>query len=245
MIVNEAFVRKFFSGRNSLGAQFGTGRGIVKPGYEIIGVVKDTKYRSMREIPPPIFYKYNFGPAVFPASFVLHVRTFGDPRGIIQPVRELLKSIDPQVPVYQAATLSEEVDRSLWQERLLVALPSSFGIFAMLLSMIGLYGVLVYFVVRHEREIGVRMALGAQADQVVWLVIRRVIPTLCIGLLAGAALSVLTAEWIRNLLYGIQPLDASSAGAVLLLMVVLGIAGAAGPALRAIRVDPALTLRQD
>jgi macrolide transport system ATP-binding/permease protein len=244
-IVNEAFVKKFLSGRNPVGAQFGSGPGIVKPGFEIIGVVGDTKYRSLREIPPPIFYTYNLGPAAYPESFVLHVRTHRDPHEMIQPVLKLLKSIDSQVPVYQVATLSEEIDRSLWQERLLVALTTSFGLFAMLLSMIGLYGVLAYFVVRRRREIGVRMALGAQTGQVVWLVVKRLIPTLCMGLLAGAALSALAAGWVRNLLYGIQPLDPSSAGTALLLMMGLGVAGAVAPALRAVRVDPASALRQD
>ena len=128
---------------------------------------------------------------------------------------------------------------------MLVGLSSGLGGFAILLSVIGLYGVLAYYVVRRQREIGVRMALGARVGQILWLVVRRVIPILGTGLLAGAALSICAAAWVRNLLYGVQPLDPSSAIAVFLLILLSGLAGAIAPALRATRVDPAFTLRQE
>lgn len=112
VIVNTAFVRKFLAGRDPLGQQFDTGTRFQKFRYEIIGVVGDTKYRSLREIPPPIFYTDDFGPNAYPDSFILHVRSHGDPHAVIQPVRRLLNSIDPELPLYEVATLSEEVDRS-------------------------------------------------------------------------------------------------------------------------------------
>jgi hypothetical protein len=245
VVVNEAFVRKFFNGQSAIGHQFATGKIFEKPQYEIVGVVNDTNYRSLREIPPPIFYQYEFGPKRYPNTFILHVRTHGDPRAIIQPMRELLRSIDSTVPFYQIATLSEEVDRSLWQERLLVALASCFGVFAMTLSAIGLYGILAYFVSARRREIGLRMALGAESRQVIWLVSRRVIPALGTGVIAGALLSWLAGTWVRNLLYGVQPFDPWSASTALVLLLAIGIAAAAAPAFRAVRVDPASTLRQE
>jgi hypothetical protein len=245
VIVNETFVQRFLSGQSPLGRQFSNGKEFVKPRFEIIGVVNDTKYRSLREVPPPIYYTCAFGPKAYPDAFILHVRTHGDPRAIIQPMRKLLQSIDSTVPFYQVATLSEEVDRSLWQERLLVALASSFGIFAMTLSAIGLYGILAYFVTGRRREIGLRMALGAESGHVIWLVIRRVLPTLVVGILGGAILSVLAGVWVRSLLYGVQPFDAWSTSAALLLLAAVGIGAAAAPALRAIRVDPASTLREN
>ncbi len=245
MVVNEAFVQRFLGGQNPLGRQFATGKEFVTPQYEVIGVVNDTVYRSLREVPPPIYYKYAFGPKAYPNSFILHVRTLGDPRTIIQPVRELLQSIDSTVPFYQVATLSEEVDRSLWQERLLVTLASCFGVFAMTLSAIGLYGNLAYFVSARRREIGLRMALGAESRQVIWLVSRRVVPALATGILAGAALSWLASVWIRSLLYGVQPFDPLSASGALILLLAIGISAAAAPAFRAVRVDPASTLRQE
>lgn len=248
VIVNEAFAQRFLAGHSPIGRQFTASLSVGKefePQYEIIGVVNDTKYRSLREVPPPIYYTYGFGPKAYPDTFILHVRTHGDPRGIIQPMRRLLQSIDPTVPFYQVATLSEEVDRSLWQERLLTALASCFGIFAMTLSAIGLYGILAYFVTGRRREIGLRMALGAESRQVIWLVSRRVVPALVTGIVAGAVLSWLASRWIRSLLYGVQPFDPWSASAALVLLLGIGTAAAAAPAFRAVRVDPASTLRQE
>ncbi len=245
VIVNAAFVRKFLNGQNPLGRQFGTGRRFIKPQYEIIGVVSDTKYRSLREVPPPILYTCDFGPKAYPDTFILHVRSHGDPHAVIQPVRELLKSIDPEVPLYQVATLSEEVDRSLWQERLLVVLTSCFGIFALLLSAIGLYGILAYFVAQRQREIGLRMALGANSGHVIRLIAGRIIPTLALGAAAGLALSWLARAWVGSVLYGVKAYDPWSTSAALVLIFTVGTGGAMAPTLRAIRVDPSLTLRQE
>ncbi|MGA2601173.1 MAG: ABC transporter permease [Bryobacteraceae bacterium] len=245
VVVNAAFVRKFLNGLNPLGQQFGTGRRFIKPQFEIIGVVSDTKYRSLREVPPPILYTYDFGPKAYPDTFILHVRSYGDPHAVIQPVRELLKSIDPEVPLYQVATLSEEVDRSLWQERLLVVLTSCFGAFALLLSAIGLYGILAYFVAQRRREIGLRMALGANSGHVIRLVAARIIPALALGAAAGLALSWFASAWVGSVLYGVKPYDPWSTSAALLLVFMVGIAGAMAPTFRAIRVDPSSTLRQE
>jgi predicted permease len=245
VIVNEAFVKKFFNGGRALGQQFATGQRFEKPEYEIAGVVNDTKYRSLREIPPPIFYLCGFGQKQYPDAFKLHVRTQGDPRALIQPIRELLKSIDPQVPLYQAGTLSEEVDQSLWQERVLVSLTTCFGAFALLLSAAGLYGILAYFVARRRREIGLRMALGASARSVTVLVGQRIILVLAIGIAAGVALAWSLSSWMRSILYGVRPFDPWAASLTMLLLAVTAMAAAVLPVLRAVAVDPAEALRQD
>jgi predicted permease len=245
VIVNEAFVRKFLNGRNPLGSQFDTGKRFEKPRYEIIGVVSDTKYRSLREVPPPIYYSFGFGLNAYPDAFVLHVRSHGDPHAIIQPVHRLLQSIDPELPLYQVATLSEEVDHSLWREHLLVALTSCFGAFALLLSAIGLYGILAHFVTRRQQEIGLRIALGADSQQVIWLVARRVLPMLAMGVFAGAALSWLVGQLVRSLLYGVQPFDLISEIPAILLLITIAIGGATVPTLRAVRLDPSSVLRNE
>jgi predicted permease len=244
VVVNEAFVQRFLAGQNPVGRQFGTGREFVKPRFEVVGVVNDTKYRSLREVPPPIYYVPGFGPKAYPDSFVLHVRARGDPHSIIQPMRKLVQSLDPEMPFYQVATVSEEIDRSLWQERLMVALASCFCLFAMALSAIGLYGILAYFVTGRRREIGLRMALGAESSHVIWLVTKRLVPAMAAGLLGGVLLSFVALTWVRSLLYGVQPFDPWSMGSAVLMMTAIGLAAAVAPAVRATRVDPAPTLRQ-
>jgi ABC-type antimicrobial peptide transport system permease subunit len=156
----------------------------------------------------------------------------------------LLRTIDPELPLYQVATVSDEVDDSLWQERLLAALTSCFGAFALALSAIGLYGIMAHFVGQREREIGLHMALGANSREVVHLVVRRVIPALGMGILAGAALSWLASAWVRSLLFGVQAFDPVTGGATILLFAVIGSGAAILPALRAIGVDPVVTLRE-
>ncbi len=245
VVVNEAFVRKFLNGRLPLGAKFATGQRFVKPENEIIGVVSDTKYRSLREVPPPIYYTNDFGPQAYPDAFILHVRSHGNPQTIIEPVRQLLKSIDPEVPLYQVATLSEEVDRSLWQERLLTALSSGFGGFALLLSALGLYGILAYFVTRRQREIGIRMALGAHPQDVAWFVVRRVIPTVGMGVLTGAALSLFANTWVRSLLFGVPLVDPMTHLIAISMVIAIAAGAVIVPVLHAIRVDPSTTLRQE
>ncbi len=247
VVVNRAFARHFFPGQNAIGQIFTT-----DPKYfwtasqlQIVGVVTDTKYRSLREVSPPIYYRAGFGPNDFPGTFVLHVRAHGDPRALIPSVRQLLASIDPRLPLYEVATLTEEIDRSLWQERLLVALASCFGAFAIVLSAIGLYGILAYFVASRRREIGLRMALGAAPADVGWLLARQLIPTLIAGLAGGAALSLAAGTWVRGVLYDVDGFDARSMVTALMAVLTVAIASAASPALRAVRVDPASTLRQE
>jgi predicted permease len=245
VIVNETFVRTFLNGKNPLGAQFDTGQRFTKPRYNVIGVAGNTKYRSLRELPPPIVYMPGFGPNSYPDTFILHVRSSGDPHAVLQPVRELLRSIDPTLPIYQVGTLSEDIDRSLWQERLLVVLTSCFGVFALALSGIGLYGILAYFVARREREIGVRMALGAGARRVVKLVVGQVAPTLLAGGFAGVLFAWLARKWVETVLYEVQPFDGFTTLGVVLLLVVMGLAGTVGPIWRALRLDPASVLRAE
>jgi predicted permease len=244
-IVNQAFVRKFLNGRNPLGEEFSAHGQSAKPTHEIIGVVSDSKYRSLREVPPPTMYTNEFGPKAYPGTFILHVRSRGDPRAVIDPVRQTLRSVDPELPVYHVSTMTEQVDRSLWRERLLAMLTSGFGVFAMALASLGLYGILAYFVARRRREIGLCMALGAERSDIIRMVVRRVIPPFVLGLAAGAVLSWLAGAWIRSLLFGVGPFDAAAGGMALVLLGIIGTLAAVVPTFRAMRIDPALALRQD
>ena len=245
VIVNQAFVRRFSNNQSPLGRQFALGREFKKAAYEIVGVVNDTKYRSLREVPQPIVYAYDYGPQAFPNTFVLHVRTRTDPASLIGPVQKLVRTLDPKMPAYQASTINVEEDRSLWQERTLSGLAACFGVFAAVLVALGLYGILANFVAGRRRDIGIRLALGAASRHILLLLTVLVLPILGVGLLVGAGLSLLAGNWAKSLLYEVEATDQwSFAGSLLLVLAIAAIA-ALYPLRRALRVDPATTLRAD
>lgn len=209
--------------------------------FEIIGVVSDAKYRSMREPMMPTVYQFahEFG------SFVLHVRTRGRPELIIQSVRQALTALDPAVPFVDISTLAEEVNASTAVERLTAALASIFGTIAALLTAVGLYGLLACVVAQRRREIGVRMALGAQTMDIGILVGRQALAMAVGGIVLGFAAAAAAAQWMRSLLYGVAPSDPRSLAAAAVFVVLVAAVAIAIPVLRATRIAPAAALRQE
>jgi predicted permease len=253
VIVNQAFARRFFPGRNPLGDALGKRFGSLGPGgvatadSEIVGVVSDAKYRSLREPVPPTVYS----PMVdgFDNAFILHLRTRERPEAMIAPVREIVHSLDPEMPIIEVRTLREEVEATLWQERLLALLGTIFGAIAALLASIGLYGALDYAVKSRTREIGVRMAVGAQPARIVGLFSREALlltaSGIGLGLCAYAAAAVVFNLWISGILYDLRPW---APVAVLSVVVLVGLTAAIATtpaALRAARIDPASALRAE
>jgi len=240
MIVNEQFVRRFIGSRNPIGARLGR-----NGEREVVGVVGDSYYRSLRESPPSIAYMMGFGPKMNTGAFVLYVRTETSPAAAIEPIRKLMRSIESAIPVYDASTLSAEVQRSLWRERLVVGLARSFAVFAVVLSAIGLYGVLAYFVAQRSREIGIRLALGAVARDVIWTVFRCIAAVLIVGFGAGIGISAVASHWLRNLLFGANFTDPFILSGSLLLVLIMAVGAAGVPIYRALQIDPASTLKSD
>ncbi|HMJ63398.1 MAG TPA: FtsX-like permease family protein, partial [Bryobacteraceae bacterium] len=244
-IVNLAFVRHFFPGQNPLGRLFGAlgadGRGA--PQNQIVGVVSDAKYRSLREPVPPTSYGAVVGG--FDSSFILHLRTRGDPTAAIAPVRETLRRLAPGLPFVEVRTLREEVETSLWQERLLAWLSTLFGGFAAVLAGIGLYGALDFAVKARRREVGVRVALGASPLRVVRLLSRETLLLVAAGALSGIAMYAVSARWIRQALYNVALSDPMALGSALLLIAVVAVFAVAFPVRRAARIDAASALRQE
>jgi predicted permease len=244
-IVNLSFVRHFFPGENPLGRRFGNGGpdGRGAPQNQIVGVVSDAKYRSLREPIPPTVYS----PVVsgFDGDFILHLRTRGDPAAAIAPVREALRRLAPGLPFVEVRTLREEVETSLWQERLLAWLSALFGGFAALLAGIGLYGALDFAVKARRREVGVRVALGATPSRVVRLLSRETLLLVTAGALSGIAVYAISARWIRQALYEVVPSDPEALGSALLFIAVVAWLAIAFPLWRAARVDPASALRHE
>ncbi|HWW82266.1 MAG TPA: ABC transporter permease, partial [Vicinamibacterales bacterium] len=183
-IVNEQFVKRLLGGEPALGRHvgFGSDPGTPTP-IEIVGVVSDAKYTSIREeIEPQLFFPYLEGPN--PRGFIAYLRTTGDPSSVARSARLVMHDLDPALPLHDVRTLEQQVDRSLVNERLLASLSVVFSSLATILAMVGLYGVTAYMVTRRTREIGVRMALGALARDMAWLVMRDV------AWLVGAGIAV-------------------------------------------------------
>jgi predicted permease len=245
MIVNQTFVRRFFPDKSPVGQRFGGPGpgGVAKADHEMIGVMSDAKYRSLREPIPPTVYT----PVVdgFDSSFILHVRTRQRPAALIAPVREVLRSIDPELPFIEVRTLREEVEASLWQERLLAALSTAFGGIAALLASIGLYGALDYAVKSRTREIGVRMALGAQPARIVSLLSRETLVLVAGGAILGLGAYAVAAVWIRRVLYDVHSWEPLAVGSVLVLVGLVAAIAAAPAVYRAVRIDPASALRAE
>lgn len=245
VIVNQTFAVRFFPGRNPAGERFGGPGpdGTARANNEIIGVVSDAKYRSLREPIPPTVY----GPVVdgFDSGFILHVRTHQRPEALIAPVRHALRSLDPELPFLEVRTLRDEVEASLWQERLLAALATIFGAIATLLAGIGLYGALDYAVKSRTREIGVRMALGAQPSRIVGLLSRQILLLIVSGAALGLCAYAAAAVWMHRVLYDVRPWEPSVVGSVLFVIGLAAVIAAAPPAYRAVRIDPASALRTE
>ncbi len=245
VVVNQTFARHFFSGRNPIGKRFGFPGpdGIAKGDNEIIGVVSDAKYRSLREpIQPTVYTAVVDG---FDEPFVLHLRTPQRPEAMIAPVREVLRSLDPELPLIEVLTLRQEVHATLWQERLLAMLATIFGAVAALLASIGLYGALDYSVKSRTREIGVRMALGAQPGSIIGLLSRETALVIGIGFILGLGAYAVAANWIAHLLYGTSRWEPIAVVSVLLFLLAMSAIAAAPAAYRAVRIDPATALRSE
>jgi predicted permease len=244
-IVNESYAKKYFGDRSPIGRHigFGTNPGTKTP-IEIIGVVKDAKYMGVRdEIPRTVYFA--FMEDDFAGGAVMYVRTSNRPDAAFGAVREVLRQLDPNVPMVRARTMEAQLDQSLLNDRLVATLSAAFGTLATLLAVIGLYGVMAFTVSRRTREIGVRMALGAVQGDVVWLVMREVLMLVGTGVVLGLAGAWGLGRLISSQLYGVTANDpVSSAAAAALLAAVALVAGYV-PAWRATRVNPVLALRYE
>ena len=245
VIVNQVFARRYFAGKNPIGGRFGFagGGGVARADNEIVGVVSDAKYRSLREPIPPTVYN----PSVdgFDYAFVLHVRTGRRPEMMVGPVRQVLRSLDPELPFIEVRTLREEVEASLWQEHLLAVLTTIFGGIAALLASIGLYGALDYAVKSRTREIGVRMALGASPSRIIGMLSRETLWIVACGVVFGLCAFGAAAVWIRRVLYDVRPWEPAAVIPVLLLIAMMAVIAGAPAAFRALRIDPASALRSE
>jgi predicted permease len=244
-MVNEAFVRHFLPGSNALGRRFGFGLGRrVQLDTEIVGVVRDAKYASLRESPSPVFY-VSYRQAKQQRGLHFYLRMSGDPEAVAPLVRRAVSALAPNLPVRDLKTMRQQIDESVGAERRLSALTVSFAGMATMLAAIGLYGVLAYDVARRTREIGIRMALGARIAQVRGLVMRQVGLTLSIGTAIGLGAAAAAGRLIQATLFGATPWDPVVYVSAVAVIVLMTFAAAYVPARRASRVDPMVALRDE
>ena len=236
VVVNQAFMRRFFPALDPIGRRFGNGQSL----FEIVGVSGDAKYRSLREPMTPTFYTLNVA-----SSFVLHVRTRMAPEGIEQPVRQALAALDPAVPFVEIHTMAEEVDATTASERLTAGLASIFGLMAALLAAVGIYGLLAYAVAQRRHEIGIRMALGARPAEIGRMIGGQALLMAAVGAAIGIAAAVPAARWIRTLLFNVPPADTLSFVAAVGFVLLVSLAAALLPANRAAHVEPSSALRDE
>ncbi len=242
-IVNEKFAKRYFGETNVVGRHIGQGGDPgTKTDIKIVGVARDTKYESMRdEIPLEVFRPYR--QMNFVVGMSAYVRTARDPDQMFSAIRGTVRGIDPDLPVSGMKTLEKQLENSLVTERLVASLSSAFGLLATMLAGIGLYGVMAYTVARRTREIGIRMALGAAAGHVVWLVMREVLLLVGIGIAIGLPAAWALTRLVQTQLYGITPNDPITIGLAVLGIAFVALTAGYLPARRATRVDPMRALR--
>jgi predicted permease len=241
-IVNKHFAEHFFPGRSAVGKRLGQGTGPKsKLTTEIIGVVADSLYEGPREGVRRQVFVPNWGRN----SAVFYVRTQAGSGSAYNIIRNEVKQLDASMPVYGMKTLEAQLDETLLTDRLIAMLSAGFGLLATLLASIGLYGVMAFVVARRRKELGIRLALGAQPGLVIWLVMQEVLLLLAIGLAVGIPAAMALGGFVSAQLYGIQPHDPWIAGSTMAVLTLVSAAAGLIPAHRASRIDPILALRHE
>jgi predicted permease len=235
VIVNEVAARRYWPGQEAVGKR--TSRG------EVVGVVRNSREKGVTEDPRPLIYL----PLLqsYAGELTLQVRTAADPQTLLGAVRREVQSLDTTLPLYSLRTLAEQKDGSLYAERLAALLLTLFAVLALLVAAIGIYGVLSYAVTERTREMGIRLAHGAQARDLLKLVVGQGMRLTLIGLVIGVGVSFALTRLISRLLFGVSPTDPLTFIVIPLLLAVVALLACWIPARRATRMDPLAALRYE
>jgi len=243
-VINRALAQRQFPEKNPIGSSFRMKEGGLP--IEIVGVCADSKYAWIRQDDPPAFFVlYTQQKDDLSGGMTFEIRTNGNPRNFVPAIRQVVESVDKDLPLIEIRTQQEQIDATLAPERSFASVTTGFGVLALLLASIGIYGVMAAAVSRRINEIGVRMALGARANQVLRMVLGEAtmlaLGGVCVGLLAAFGLT----RFLASFLYGLKPTDALTFAASGFLLWLVAIIASWSPARRASRIQPVHALRHE
>ncbi|MGB9418291.1 MAG: ABC transporter permease [Acidobacteriaceae bacterium] len=241
-IINEEFAKRFFPNENPLGHKIGTDDG--KHQITVVGVVKDHKYRSIDEEPIPMaWWMYAQIPIIGPEA--VELRVHGEPLAILPAAQRALQQMDPNLPLLKPMAQRAQYEETISNQLLFARLAGFFAILGVVLVATGLYGTLAYRVNNRTVEIGVRMAVGAQRGQVVWMVLRDSLILTAVGIAIGIPFALLTGRALASSLYGVKPDDAATLAMAVIGIALVAIGASMIPARRAASIDPLTALRSE
>jgi predicted permease len=244
-IVNEAAARKFFPNEDPIGRKFGTSPEKNNE-FEVVGLVRDVRYNSVREpAPPTVYWPYMQRLLVVFHGAVFEVRIDASPASAIKSIREAVRKIDPNLPLMRVATQVDRVERRFAQEKLFAQAYVLFGSLALLVASVGLFGLMSYSVARRTKEIGIRIALGAQRASVMRMVMRESLLLVTSGAVMGTIAALAMGRFIKGLLFGLAPTDVFTNGAALFVIISVSVFAGYFPAHRASRTDPLTALHHE
>ena len=244
-IVTDAFARRYFAGGNPVGrrVQFGANANAPASEIEIVGVARDAKYTTLRDAEPVTIYLP--APQMLDGVANYYVRTAGDPAAMAPAIRSAVREIDPNLPVIDFRTQEQQIERGNSQERLFAQLSGVFGVAALILACVGLYGLMSYLVLQRTGEMGLRLALGALPGQVLQMVLRESFTLVSIGLVLGLAVAYSVRRFVESTLFGLTAADPLTYAVVAGVLLAVTLLASLRPAQRAARVDPMIALRTE